>query len=95
MSERGKAAAVITAYNRNGYGCPDIASVRSLLAAYPATICFHSICELALSLRQHKLAKPRRWPQAHSSAPAGSQAVHDALSSECLTNRGIHVLGAD
>jgi predicted nuclease of restriction endonuclease-like (RecB) superfamily len=35
----------------------------SFRALYPATVCFHSICELALSLRQHKLAKPRpgRW----------------------------------
>jgi hypothetical protein len=35
----------------------------TLRAVYPVTICFHSICELALSLRQHKLAKtrPGRW----------------------------------
>ena len=67
----------------------------SFRAVYPAAVCFHSICELALSLRQHKLAKPRpgRWPiSAHRQ---GAQTVLKArlAKSSCWqqnNNRGVH-----
>lgn len=77
-------------------GCRSTVSLpASFRAVYPATVCFYSICELALSLRQHKLAKTRPGRWRISAHRQGAQTVLKARLAKSSLRQQKNPMGAN